>query len=167
VTGLNTIQFPSGLYKSTIKGSSASTTSYTLTLPPDAGSSGQSLTTDGSGTLAWQSAAITSTTNTFSATQNFANIVATGTLTIVSSAVTAIENPTINIGGGQAQAHRLSMTQWIAALNFNGFPARQNGDFLDGNAAPVCLPLFLMPHQQEVCIQERRVKCNCLQLLIN
>jgi len=45
-----------------IKAPSAVTSSVTLTLPDGAGSAGQALTTDGSGTLSWASAGILSTT---------------------------------------------------------------------------------------------------------
>lgn len=73
---------PVSLYETTntynvgLKASNSMTVSYTLTMPVDDGTSGQMLTTDGSGVLSWTTPAAGVTlsgTNTWTGTQTFTN----------------------------------------------------------------------------------------------
>jgi hypothetical protein len=60
--------------------------------------------TNGTGALSWSTiplnVALLGQNNSWTATQNFSDIVIAGSTTVVASLVTAIENPTISLGGG-------------------------------------------------------------------
>lgn len=78
--------------------------SSTFVLPSNTGTTGQVLSTDGNGTLSWltvsPSSNLLSSANSWANPQSFTDIVASGSLTVVSTLVTAIQNPTISLGEG-------------------------------------------------------------------
>jgi hypothetical protein len=91
-------------FTNTIKGSDSGTESYTLTLPVDNGTSGQSLTTDGSGVLSWAGGTgpdltLTSATPTITLSGVAANLVigdASDTITIAGKLVVSGTTTSIN-----------------------------------------------------------------------
>ena len=76
LTGITSVSFPSGStsqYATVLQGSSSATANATYTLPVADGTSGQVLSTNGAATLSWVTGggALTTTANTWTATQTF------------------------------------------------------------------------------------------------
>lgn len=73
ISGITSVDMPSGSYTTTVRGSPSSQANWSMTLPVTTGTNGQLLVTDGTGVTSWSSspAALLATENTWTANQNF------------------------------------------------------------------------------------------------
>lgn len=80
LTGISSIEFPSGAKNTTLRGSPSAPADWYMTLPENKGTSGQLLITDGNGVTSWSSTpgALLSTENTWTTNQNFVSLTMTG-----------------------------------------------------------------------------------------